>query len=151
MQHADRASNRCRDWRRFHPQKRWQTTCQCVPEASDLYAIVFAGVASALMRFGVRGAWPLQWIGAGMTLHGALYFVAHDGMVHRRWPLRWTPRSGYLTRLYQAQRLHPAVQGRDGCVSFGFLWAPSPQRLKRQLQAAQTRRAGQRRTAGDGV
>ncbi len=69
------------------------------PEASDLYAIVFAGVASALMRFGVRGAWPLQWIGAGMTLHGALYFVAHDGMV---------------------QRLHPAVQGRDGCMSFGF-------------------------------
>jgi len=71
--------------------------------------------------------------------------VAHDGMVHRRWPLRWTPRGGYLKRLYQAHRLHHAVQGREGCVSFGFLWAPSPQRLKRQLQATQVRRADQRR------
>jgi beta-carotene 3-hydroxylase len=114
-------------------------------EANDLYAIVFAGVAIALIWFGTRGAWPLQWIGAGMTLYGALYFVAHDGMVHRRWPLRWTPRGGYLKRLYQAHRLHHAVQGREGCVSFGFLWAPSPQRLKRQLQAAQVRRADQRR------
>ena len=23
-----------------------------------------------------------------MTAYGALYFVAHDGLVHRRWPLR---------------------------------------------------------------
>jgi beta-carotene 3-hydroxylase len=113
-------------------------------EANDLYAVVSTGVAIALIWFGTRGAWPLQWIGAGMTLYGVLYFIAHDGMVHRRWPWRWTPRSGYFKRLYQAHRLHHAVQGREGCVSFGFLWAPSPRRLKAQLQAAQTRRAGAR-------
>lgn len=103
-------------------------------EKNDLYAIGFAGVAIVLIWFGTQGHPPLQWIGAGMTLYGALYFIAHDGLVHRRWPFTVTPRSGYLKRLVQAHRLHHAVTGRDGAVSFGFLWAPSPQRLKRQLQ-----------------
>jgi len=103
-------------------------------ERNDWYAVVFAGAAIALIALGTAGHAPLQWIGAGMTLYGLLYFLAHDGLVHKRWPLRWVPRSGYLKRLYQAHRLHHAVQGPQGCVSFGFLWAPSPAALKRQLQ-----------------
>ncbi|MDB5929670.1 MAG: beta-carotene hydroxylase [Polaromonas sp.] len=117
-------------WHRSHHEARsgWF-------ERNDWYAAVFAGVAIALIALGTRGLWPLQWIGAGMTLYGLLYFVAHDGLVHQRWPLRWVPRTGYLKRLYQAHRLHHAVHGPHGCVSFGFLWAPSPAALKRQLQA----------------
>ena len=112
-------------------------------EANDLYALVFAALAIALIALGTAGRWPLQWIGAGMTLYGALYFVAHDGLVHQRWPWRFMPRSGYLKRLYQAHRLHHAVPGREGCVSFGFLWAPSAARLRGQLHAAQARRRRQ--------
>jgi beta-carotene 3-hydroxylase len=104
-------------------------------EKNDLYAVVFAGVAIVLIALGTAGRWPLQWIGAGMTLYGALYFFVHDGLVHKRWPWRWVPRSGYLKRLYQAHRLHHAVQGREGCVSFGFLWAPAPEQLRRRIQA----------------
>ncbi len=118
-------------------------------EANDLYALVFAALAIVLIALGTSGRWPLQWIGAGMTLYGALYFVAHDGLVHQRWPWRHVPRSGYLKRLYQAHRLHHAVQGREGCVSFGFLWAPSPARLRSQLQAAQARRRALARTGSD--
>jgi len=120
-------------WHRSHhaPRSGWF-------ERNDLYALVFAAVAIALIALGTAGHAPLQWVGAGMTLYGLLYFVAHDGLVHRRWPLRWVPRSGYLKRLYQAHRLHHAVQGPQGCVSFGFLWAPSPAKLKRQLQASAT-------------
>jgi len=33
-----------------------------------------------------------------------LYLVAHDGLVHKRWPLRRVPRGGYLKRQLQAQR-----------------------------------------------
>jgi beta-carotene 3-hydroxylase len=110
-------------------------------EKNDLFAVVFAAVAIALIWFGTRGAWPLQWVGAGMTLYGLLYFIAHDGLVHRRWPLRITPRRGYLKRLVQAHRLHHAVDGRHGAVSFGFLWAPSPVQLKRELQARRAPRA----------
>lgn len=108
-------------------------------EKNDLYAVVFAVVAIVLIALGTAGRWPLQWIGAGMTLYGALYFLAHDGLVHRRWPWRWTPRGGYLKRLYQAHRLHHAVDGRTGCVSFGFLWAPRAPVLKRRLRALRDR------------
>lgn len=119
-------------WHRSHHEPR-----HGLFEKNDLYAVVFAGVAIVLIALGTSGHWPLQWIGAGMTLYGALYFFVHDGLVHQRWPWRWVPRSGYLKRLYQAHRLHHAVHGREGCVSFGFLWAPAPDRLKRQLQEAQ--------------
>lgn len=103
-------------------------------EKNDLYAVVFAGIAIALIYAGTRGWHPLEWIGAGMTGYGFLYFLAHDGLVHHRWPLRYVPRKGYLKRLYQAHRMHHAVDGKDGCVSFGFLWAPSVDRLKQQLR-----------------
>ena len=120
-------------WHRSHheahgPRRGWF-------EKNDLYAVVFAGVASALIWFGTRGAHPLEWIGAGMTAYGLLYFIAHDGLVHRRWPFSYTPRSGYLKRLYQAHRMHHAVEGRDGAVSFGFLYAPPVATLKRELHA----------------
>jgi beta-carotene 3-hydroxylase len=96
---------------------------------------VFAGVAIALIYAGTAGRHPLEWIGAGMTAYGALYFVAHDGLVHQRWPFRYVPRHGYLKRLYQAHRMHHAVAGRDGAVSFGFLYAPPVAVLKRELHA----------------
>jgi beta-carotene 3-hydroxylase len=94
-------------------------------ELNDLYAL------------GTSGRHPLEWIGAGMTLYGALYFIVHDGLVHRRWWFRrwnYTPRRGYLKRLYQAHRLHHAVRDREGAVSFGFLYAPPLARLKQQLK-----------------
>jgi len=103
-------------------------------EKNDLYAVVFAGLAILLIALGNAGYWHLQWIGAGMTLYGLLYFIAHDGLVHQRWPFRYIPRSGYLKRLYQAHRMHHAVDGKDGCVSFGFLLAPTTQQLKQQLR-----------------
>jgi beta-carotene 3-hydroxylase len=104
-------------------------------EKNDLYSLVFAGISTALIWFGLRGAHPLEWIGVGMAAYGLLYFVAHDGLVHRRWPFKYTPRSGYLKRLYQAHRMHHAVEGKHGTVSFGFLYAPPVATLKRQLHA----------------
>lgn len=117
-------------WHRSHhePRRGWF-------EKNDLYAAVFALLAIVLIALGTDGYWPLQWVGAGMTSYGLLYFVFHDGLVHRRWPFTYMPRSGYLKRLYQAHRLHHAVHGRQGCVSFGFLYAPSVRELKRRLQA----------------
>lgn len=108
-------------------------------ERNDLYAVVFAGVAMLLFWIGTS-YWPVWWIAVGVTLYGALYFVAHDGLVHHRWPFRYVPKSGYLKRLYQAHLLHHAVKGKDDCVSFGFLWAPRLEVLKQQLRDHQKRR-----------
>jgi len=103
-------------------------------EKNDLYAVVFAGFAIVLIALGTAGAHPLEWIGAGMTAYGFLYFVAHDGLVHKRWPFKYVPRNGYLKRLYQAHLMHHAVSGKERCVSFGFLYAPSVTRLRAQLR-----------------
>lgn len=117
-------------WHRSHhePRTGWF-------EKNDLYAVVFAGLAIVLIALGTQGLHPLEWIGAGMTAYGALYFVVHDGLVHRRWPFHLVPRRGYLKRLYQAHLMHHAVEGKDRCVSFGFLFAPSTTRLRAQLRA----------------
>lgn len=116
-------------WHRSHhePRTGWF-------EKNDLYAVVFAGLAIVLIALGTQGLHPLEWIGAGMTAYGALYFVVHDGLVHRRWPFNVVPRRGYLKRLYQAHLMHHAVPGKDRCVSFGFLIAPSTARLRAQLR-----------------
>lgn len=117
-------------WHRSHhqPGARWF-------EKNDLYALVFAGVAIVLIALGNAGRDPLQWVGAGMTAYGFLYFLAHDGLVHQRWPFHYIPRKGYLKRLYQAHRIHHAVKGQHGCVSFGFLFAPSAVKLRHQLRS----------------
>lgn len=111
-------------------------------EANDLYAVGFALVAIALIALGSMG-WPawLAWIGVGMTVYGILYALVHDGLVHRRWPFRGRVREGYLARLVEAHHLHHAVRGRDGAVSFGFLWAPDPARLRAELRRLNPRRA----------
>ncbi|YCH31107.1 sterol desaturase family protein [Erwinia sp. PK3-005] len=117
-------------------------------EVNDLYAVVFALLAIALIAIGTSGVWPLQWIGAGMTLYGALYFMVHDGLVHQRWPFRYIPRRGYLKRLYMAHRLHHAVRGKEDCVSFGFLYAPPVEKLQAILRERNVKKPrAQRATA----
>lgn len=102
-------------------------------EKNDLYAVVFAGVAITLFALGNAVWWPLTWIALGVTVYGALYFFFHDGLVHQRWPFKYIPRKGYLKRIYQAHRLHHAVHGKDGCVSFGFVYALPVETLIKQL------------------
>lgn len=103
-------------------------------ERNDWYAVFGAVLAMGLFALG-QWVWPAMiWAAVGVSVYAVLYFVAHDGLVHQRWPFRHVPRRGYLKRIYQAHRLHHAVDGRDGCVSFGFLWAPRVDRLKGELR-----------------
>jgi beta-carotene 3-hydroxylase len=106
-------------------------------EWNDLYAVIFAVPSFVLLLGGVQlGWWPgCTWIGAGIAAYGAIYFGFHDVVVHRRLNHRYVPRSPYMKRIVQAHRMHHAVEGKHGTVSFGFLWAPSPERLKARLKA----------------
>lgn len=102
-------------------------------EKNDLYAVVFSAIVVALFA---AGWWwqPLWWAALGITVYGGVYAFVHDMLVHQRFGYRWVPRRGYFKRLHQAHRLHHATKGRDGAVSFGFLFAPHPNRLKQQLR-----------------
>ena len=104
-------------------------------EKNDLYAVVFAIFAIGLFAVGTLADLPLVTaVATGITLYGLFYFIVHDGLVHQRWPFRHIPHKGYAKRLVQAHRLHHAVKGREGCVSFGFLYAPPVEDLTDQLR-----------------
>ena len=109
-------------------------------EKNDLFGIVGAGMSISMFAIGsplVRGAaaWqPGTWIGLGILLYGIIYTLVHDGLVHQRY-FRWVPRQGYAKRLVQAHWLHHATIGREGGVSFGFVFARDPVVLKRELAA----------------
>lgn len=117
-------------WHRSHHVPR-----HGVFERNDLFAVVFAVPSILLIFLGTHYQHPVLWVGVGMTIYGFLYFFVHDGLVHKRWPFRIAPKGRYLIRLVQAHRLHHAVHTREGCVSFGFLYAPSPKKLKDELKA----------------
>jgi beta-carotene 3-hydroxylase len=104
-------------------------------EANDWYAAVFAIPSVLLILAGTQlgwGDWAI-WVGAGVAAYGLIYFGFHDVIVHQRVPHRFVARSTYLKRIVQAHRLHHAVETRQGAVSFGFLLAPRPERLKARL------------------
>jgi len=117
-------------------------------EKNDLFALFGAAFSIAMFAIGSEwvmgeGAWwPGTWIGLGVLGYGLIYTLVHDGLVHQRW-FRWVPRSGYARRLVQAHKLHHASIGKEGGVSFGFVWARDPAWLKaelrRQHQAGLTR------------
>ena len=104
-------------------------------ETNDLYAVVGAAVSISLIAFGAETHGPTFWIGWGMAGYGLLYFVFHDGMVHRRWPFTWQPDNRYVKRLIQAHKMHHAVHEKYGCVSYGFLYARPLPELKEEFRA----------------
>lgn len=105
-------------------------------EKNDLYALCFSVIAAGLFITGSL-YWPPLWsIGLGFTLYGLLYAFVHDGLVHQRWPIKYSPKNRYLRRLIHAHRLHHHITQKDGAVSFGFLWAPPVDKLKAQLKQA---------------
>jgi beta-carotene 3-hydroxylase len=114
-------------------------------EKNDLYGIVGAGTSISMFAIGsplIMGAsaWePGTWIGLGVLFYGIIYTLIHDGLVHQRY-FKYVPRSGYAKRLVQAHKLHHATIGKEGGVSFGFVFARDPAVLKAELK--QQREAG---------
>lgn len=108
-------------------------------ERNDLYALVGAAMSISMFAVGsplVMGdqAWePGTWIGLGILGYGVIYMLIHDGLVHQRW-FRIVPKRGYAKRLVQAHKLHHATTSKEGGVSFGFVIARDPARLKAELR-----------------
>ncbi|MEW4449810.1 sterol desaturase family protein [Qipengyuania sp. JC766] len=108
-------------------------------ERNDLYALVGAAMSIGLFAWGSEivlgdAAWePATWIGVGVLIYGVIYTFIHDGLVHQRY-FRFVPKRGYAKRLVQAHKLHHATIGREGGVSFGFVWARDPAKLKAELR-----------------
>ncbi len=102
-------------------------------EKNDLFGVVFGSFAVGLFIVGYLVSLTLWWVAAGITVYGVIYALVHDGLVHQRF-MRWVPRRGYAKRLVQAHKLHHATIGKEGGVSFGFIFARDPARLKAELR-----------------
>lgn len=108
-------------------------------EKNDLYGLVGAAMSISMFAIGsplVMGAsaWdPGTWIGLGILFYGIVYTLIHDGLVHQRY-FRWVPKRGYAKRLVQAHKLHHATIGKEGGVSFGFVFTRDPAALKQELK-----------------
>lgn len=128
-------------WHRDHHEPHDKTL-----EKNDLFGLVGAAMSISMFALGsplVMGsaAWePGTWIGMGILFYGIIYTLVHDGLVHQRY-FRWVPKRGYAKRLVQAHKLHHATASKEGGVSFGFVFARDPAKLKAELK--EQFRAGQ--------
>jgi beta-carotene 3-hydroxylase len=108
-------------------------------EKNDLFAVVGAAMSISMfvlgseMVLGDAAWWPATYVGLGILLYGIVYTLVHDGLVHQRY-FRWVPKRGYAKRLVQAHKLHHATIGKEGGVSFGFVFARDPAKLKAELK-----------------
>lgn len=121
-------------WHKSHHEKH-----DDILEKNDLYGLFGAALGVGLFIIGSNGYEALWWSGLGVTLYGVIYTLVHDGLVHQRF-FHYVPKRGYLKRLVQAHKLHHATIGREGGVSFGFVIARDPAKLKAELK--QQREAG---------
>ncbi len=121
-------------WHRDHHEPHDKTL-----EKNDLFGVVGAALSISMFAIGsplVMGEaawWPGTYIGLGVLAYGIVYSLIHDGLVHQRW-FRYVPKRGYARRLVQAHKLHHATIGKEGGVSFGFLFARRPQTLQQELR-----------------
>ncbi|WP_114521785.1 sterol desaturase family protein [Altererythrobacter sp. ZODW24] len=104
-----------------------------VLEKNDLFAVVFGTIVFFMFLIGFYVSAALWWTAFGITLYGIIYTVVHDGLVHQRY-FKWVPKRGYAKRLVQAHKLHHATVGKEGGVSFGFVFAADPAKLKAELK-----------------
>ena len=116
-------------WHRDHHEPH-----EKILEKNDLFGIVGAAFAIGLFSIGYYHSLALWWVGMGVTVYGIVYTGIHDGLVHQRF-FRWVPKKGYAKRLVQAHKLHHATVGKEGGVSFGFVFARDPAALKKELKA----------------
>ncbi|RIV87789.1 sterol desaturase family protein [Aurantiacibacter zhengii] len=102
-------------------------------EKNDLFAVVFGSIVIVMFIVGYFVSDFLWWFALGITVYGLIYTLIHDGLVHQRY-FKWVPKRGYAKRLVQAHKLHHATIGKEGGVSFGFLFARDPAALKADLR-----------------
>jgi beta-carotene 3-hydroxylase len=100
-------------------------------ELNDLFGIFFAVPSIILIYLGTHGSPLLLPIGIGMTVYGAIYFIFHDVVVHRRITHRLRLPGRYFDRIIKAHHIHHATRTKEGAVSFGFIYAPPLEKLRR--------------------
>ncbi|KAF3953245.1 hypothetical protein CMV_021290 [Castanea mollissima] len=95
-------------------------------ELNDVFAIINAGPAIALLSYGFfhKGLVPGLCFGAGLgiTVFGMAYMFVHDGLVHKRFPVGPIANVPYFRKVAAAHQLHH-MDLFDG-VPYGLFLGP---------------------------
>lgn len=95
-------------------------------EKNDWFAVVFSIPSIGLFYYGSVVSYSpyVHAVALGIFCYGVFYLVFHDIIVHQR--VKWRPvqQSRYLKRMINAHYIHHSRHSKEGCVAFGFLFAP---------------------------
>jgi len=94
-------------------------------ERNDLFAVVFSIPSMLLFMYSsvYREDFYLTSVAIGILAYGIFYFLFHDILVHQRLKFRKRITNKYLQRLIKAHYVHHEKHTKEGCESFGFLFA----------------------------
>lgn len=94
-------------------------------ERNDFFFLLFA-IPGIILIF--RGAYnvdtPYLWLGIGISLYGAAYFLVHDVFIHQRLKLFTKSNNFYLRAIRKAHKVHHRHLDRHNGECFGMLWVP---------------------------
>ena len=93
-------------------------------QLNDTFAIIFIPPSMFGIYFGPE--WSMPWLsgmGWGITAFGAVYFVVHEVIIHRRWKF-FNAHGWYVDALKIAHQHHHRVSGKHGSSNFGMLVPP---------------------------
>ncbi len=92
-------------------------------EKNDLFFVVFAvpSALSYMVGLSYPGWFWLTFVGIGISIYGAVYFLIHDVYIHRRFSWFRQLDSRYSRAILRAHGQHHAVTGKYGTESFGLL------------------------------
>ena len=64
------------------------------------------------------------FIGLGITIYGATYFLVHDIFIHQRFKIMRNSDNAYFKAIRRAHKMHHKHINKEDGECFGMLWVP---------------------------
>ncbi|MFD0941515.1 sterol desaturase family protein [Pedobacter boryungensis] len=94
-------------------------------ERNDFFFLIFAIPGIICLALGnFYGNELALYIGIGITLYGACYFLVHDIFIHQRFKVLRNSDNWYLKAIRRAHKMHHKHLGKEQGECFGMLWVP---------------------------
>jgi beta-carotene 3-hydroxylase len=94
-------------------------------ERNDFFFLLFAlpGIA-CIFAGALHGYNWLFWLGTGIALYGAAYFLVHDVFIHQRFKVFRQTDNRYFRSIRRAHKVHHKHTDKEDGECFGMLWVP---------------------------
>jgi beta-carotene 3-hydroxylase len=93
-------------------------------EKNDIFGLFFSILSFILILSGYLNAYDIKFpIGIGVAFYGIGYFLVHDIFFHKRFKIKYRPKSKYMKRVLNAHKVHHQKSKPYKGICFGFLYA----------------------------